>query len=116
MNYTITIPCVKENLQEIRKFVKSSLQDHGLSEVEINALVLAIDEISANLIIHAHKNNPHDHIDLKIEVHEGEGVVKVSGGFLGEGLTHEVELEMRALERGHGGPDKAHPEEQEEAV
>lgn len=75
MNYTITIPCVKEKLQVIRNFVKSSLQNHGLSEVEINALVLAIDEISANLIIHAHKNNPHDYIDLKIEVLEGEGVV-----------------------------------------
>ena len=68
MSYNITIACKKENLKTLREFVSESLQNHGLSDVDINAMVLAIDEISANLIIHAHNNNPKDSFDLKIEI------------------------------------------------
>ena len=75
MNYNLTIACSKEKLKDIRLFVRESLKNHGLDDVEISALVLAIDEISANLIIHGHNNNPKDHFDLIIDIKKGQGVV-----------------------------------------
>ena len=75
MKYALTISCQKERLKDIRIFVRESLQDHGLDDVEISALVLAIDEISANLIIHGHDCNPADNFDLQIEIKKGQGVI-----------------------------------------
>ncbi len=75
MKYRITIACTKDKLKEIRIFVRKSLQNHGLDDVQISAMVLAIDEISANLIIHGHDCNPKDKFELNIEVIKGKGVI-----------------------------------------
>ena len=100
MKYAITIPCRKEKLQEIRLFVRSSLQDHGLDEVEINALVLAIDEISANVIIHAHKNNPKDLIDLNIEIQKGRGIIfKIIDDGVGFDITQYKAPDLKEIIR-----------------
>jgi serine/threonine-protein kinase RsbW len=59
--------CSRENLKGIREFVKSVLRNYSLSELEINQMVLAVDEVCANLIIHSHKCNPGDAIELSIK-------------------------------------------------
>ena len=68
MNYTYKIPCRKEKLRDIRSFVKEVLNKHSISEIDVSTLVLAIDEVCANLIIHGHGCNPHDSIELEIKV------------------------------------------------
>ena len=40
-------------LGEIREFIKNELQNHGLNEIEIQKIIVAIDEICTNLIKHA---------------------------------------------------------------
>lgn len=73
MKYNRKVPCTKEQLKEIRGFVNNSLGQHGLSDVDISAMVLAIDEVCANLIIHSHECNPKEHIEIiiNVDIHNG---------------------------------------------
>ena len=52
----------------MRHFVRQVLNKYALSEIEINRLVLALDEVCANLIIHKHKCSPNRYIHLKINI------------------------------------------------
>ena len=67
MKYSYKVPCKKEKLRDIRGFVKEVLGKHGLSDLDISTLVLAIDEVCANLIIHSHECNPKESIELEIK-------------------------------------------------
>ena len=73
--YHCTVPCRKEKLKNIRLFVKEKLDSHGLSELDVSSIVLAVDEICANLIIHSNKCNPDESILLKMEVQEDKEVI-----------------------------------------
>lgn len=66
--------CSRDNLKGIRDFVNSVLRNYSLSDVEINQMVLAVDEVCANLIIHSHKCNASDAIELSIK-NSKEGIV-----------------------------------------
>lgn len=61
MNYQYNIGCSLSNLKGVRDFIRQSLKGQGMSDVEISAIVLAMDEMCSNLMIHAHHCNP-DHI------------------------------------------------------
>ena len=74
MKYKFTASCSKEQLKSIRAFVNSSLNNHGLSDIDISTLVLAIDEVCANLIIHSHHCDPSHFLDLVINVQNGQGI------------------------------------------
>ena len=58
--------CSRENLKGIRDFVNNVLKNHPLSETEINQIVLAVDEICSNMVIHSHNCNENDAIELNI--------------------------------------------------
>ncbi|MCZ6899981.1 MAG: ATP-binding protein, partial [Bacteroidetes bacterium] len=58
MDYRYNCQCSKEKLKKIREFVSEVLHKYNLTEVKINELVLAVDEVCANLIIHSHNCNP----------------------------------------------------------
>ncbi|MEQ8304045.1 MAG: ATP-binding protein [Cyclobacteriaceae bacterium] len=66
MNYRYNIGCSLSNLKGIREFIRTSLADHGISELELSALILAIDEMCSNLMIHAHHCNPEHVLELRI--------------------------------------------------
>lgn len=72
MIYNYKVKCSKDKLREIRGFVTEVLQNYSLSEIEISKLVLAVDEVCANLMIHAHNCNPKETIELSIDVKENE--------------------------------------------
>lgn len=59
---------MKEKLRDIRMFVSGSLKNHALPDVQISTLVLAVDEVCANLIIHSHKCNPDEYIEISITI------------------------------------------------
>ena len=75
MNYKYKVPCRKEKLRDIRKFVSAALRNHALPDVQISTLVLAVDEVCANLIIHSHKCNPKEYIELSITVDTDNNIV-----------------------------------------
>lgn len=59
---------MKEKLRDIRMFVSESLKNHTLPDVQISTLVLAVDEVCANLIIHSHKCNAKENIEISITI------------------------------------------------
>lgn len=73
--YNYQVACKKEKLRDIRAFVKRILDRLGLSEVDSNTLILAIDEVCANLIIHAHHCNAEDSIEIAISLDEDNKLV-----------------------------------------
>lgn len=70
MSYNIQVSCCTGELQTIRDFVYDKLKGYSLSDVVLNQLILAVDEICANLIIHSHDCNPNHTIELAISVKE----------------------------------------------
>ena len=67
MNRSITIPCSKAKLESIREFVSDILKNLGISEVETHKIILAIDEVCANLIIHSNNCNPDESLQVAVE-------------------------------------------------
>ena len=68
MNYQYSIGCSLSNLKGIRDFIRMSLKGHGISDVMMNEIVLALDEMCSNLMIHAHNCNPDDQLELHINI------------------------------------------------
>jgi serine/threonine-protein kinase RsbW len=68
MSYQYNIGCSLTNLKGIRDFIRNALKQQHVPEVEISAIVLALDEMCSNLMIHAHHCNPDHLLELHIEV------------------------------------------------
>jgi serine/threonine-protein kinase RsbW len=68
MEYKFKVPCSKSKLGEIREFLQRVLSENSIPEVTVNTLVLAVDEVCANLIIHSHNCDPNEQIELKVRV------------------------------------------------
>lgn len=75
MKYKYKVGCSIENLKGVRDFIRTSLKNHGVSELEISEMVLALDEMCSNLMIHAHKCNPDDLFELHIIIDNNSPVV-----------------------------------------
>ena len=71
MDYTYSVNCSRTNLKPIRDFVEEALKDFAISDIEKNQLVLAVDEICANLIIHSHQGDSKSVIEIHIQDQEG---------------------------------------------
>ena len=68
MDNQLKVSCRKEKLKEVRHFVENFLRKYGVPEIEAGEMVLAVDEVCANLMIHSHQCNPKKHIGVKIEM------------------------------------------------
>ncbi|MDX2302887.1 MAG: ATP-binding protein [Microscillaceae bacterium] len=66
MTHHFKVNCLRDNLKLIREFVQTVLTEYPLSEIETNQLILAVDEVCSNLIIHAHDCNPDINIEINI--------------------------------------------------
>lgn len=86
MNNSIRVNCTKKNLKIIRDFVSEYLRALSLTDILLNQIVLAVDEICANLIIHANHEDPSKHIVLAIQQTK-------------QTLRFEISDEGRAFER-----------------
>lgn len=98
--------CKREKLKEIRHFVADTLTDIGLPEGDAHKIILAVDEVCANLIIHSNKCNPSECIELFIEDHGSNGVFFEIIDY-GEGFNYnnykEPNLEEIIRKRKKGG-------------
>jgi len=66
------VACQRENLRQVREFVNIILSEEKLSELEVNQLVLAVDEICSNLIIYAHPTDNNEELEVSILTMEKE--------------------------------------------
>ena len=70
MKSALRIPCSRQNLQEVRDFVRGYLADRHLADIAVNQVVLAVDEVVANFIIHANGEDENQFLDLKLAFDE----------------------------------------------
>ncbi len=97
--------CSRENLKGIRDFVTGVLRNYSLSEIEINHMVLAVDEVCSNLIIHSHKCNADDAIELSIR-NQATGVtfeIIDRAGTYFDPDTYELPPIKTLVDKGHKG-------------
>ncbi|MBU2915549.1 ATP-binding protein [Reichenbachiella agariperforans] len=67
--------CAKEKLKEIRAFVADTLGNMGVSENECHKIILAVDEVCANLIIHSNQCDASEKLELFVEDHGDHCVI-----------------------------------------
>lgn len=65
--YYFKTTCDINHLKDIRSFVTKTLEAFQIVETQINLMVLAVDEICANRILHNHAHDISKVIEIKIE-------------------------------------------------
>jgi serine/threonine-protein kinase RsbW len=77
MKYNFSTSCSKSRLREIRAFTEGVLRKHEIDELEISTIVLAVDEVCANLIIHAHECDDEHELKLEVKVNNQDVVFNI---------------------------------------
>jgi serine/threonine-protein kinase RsbW len=77
MENSLKVGCLKASLPEIRNFIWGRLEYVLLPDSEKNLIVLAIDEVCANLIVHSNKSNPKKSIEIEAGSNGNSFVCKI---------------------------------------
>lgn len=77
MKRTLQISCSKCNLAVIRRFVRDWLKDQRIQGAQANQIVLAVDEVSANCMIHQHDCDGKSEIEICMYKDQGAVWVEV---------------------------------------
>lgn len=75
MKNSHTIRCSLKSLQGIREFVRDALASCRADSRVAGELVLALDEMCSNLIIHGHRCNPDHVIEISVDTDDPTRVV-----------------------------------------
>lgn len=75
MNYKYKVGCSIENLKGVRDFIRTSLKNHRIPDLVVSEIVLALDEMCSNLMIHAHHCNPDEMFEINIYVEGNKPLV-----------------------------------------
>jgi serine/threonine-protein kinase RsbW len=86
MKSSIQIYCDRENLVQVRQFVSNCLKKTSLSDIEANALILAVDEVCANVIIHSTKCDNKKILDVLVEISNNDILFEI----LDRGLGYDL--------------------------
>jgi serine/threonine-protein kinase RsbW len=86
MRFNLKVYCEKTHLKDIRQFITEKLKAYVHDDLEINRMVLAVDEICANLIIHSNYCNANEAINLELFIEESGVTFKISD----EGETFDL--------------------------
>jgi serine/threonine-protein kinase RsbW len=66
MEKMMKLYCETSRLVELRDFLQGILAGTSMSEVEQHQVILAVEEVAANLIIHSHDCNPAEFIEINV--------------------------------------------------
>jgi serine/threonine-protein kinase RsbW len=86
MKRSIQIYCNKNNLIKVRQFVSSSLKTTSLTDIEINSLVLAVDEICANVIVHSAACDTSKMLDVCTDVNTQKAIFEI----IDRGISYDL--------------------------
>lgn len=90
MKVNLTTVCNTRAQEEIRAFLNRYFKDTGLTESEVNQLILAIDEAIANAIIHGNQSDPEKTISMDIDFSEKRILIEIGDiGLFDESLRKE---------------------------
>lgn len=74
MVYSTKVQCQTSDLRPMRDFAWEVLLKYQVPEKEANLIVLALDEVCANRMIHSHNCNPNESLEVLIK-DEGDNLV-----------------------------------------
>lgn len=69
--------CTKENLAQIRDFLRNNLSIKHVLDPTQNQIILAVDEICANSIIHANQENKNKCIDIYLKYYDNQIQIEI---------------------------------------
>jgi serine/threonine-protein kinase RsbW len=78
MRHELKLYCNTDQLSGLRAFLNEILVKTSLPEIEQHQVMLAVDEVCANLIIHSHGCNPHHQISVQVLTQEAGLVIEIS--------------------------------------
>ncbi|MBI3220625.1 MAG: ATP-binding protein [Bacteroidetes bacterium] len=106
MSYHYNTGCSLNNLKGVREFIRRSLDGQEVSDLELGAIVLALDEMCSNLMIHAHHCNPDHFIALNIHIPDkGKFIFEIidDGSMFDINQFQEPKLDNLVHEKRKGG-------------
>lgn len=105
MKHEIKLNCEKSRLVDLRAFLNKVLAKTPLSEITKNQVILAVDEVCSNLIIHSHDCNPSDQIALEVTNSGDQLVFEIKDHGEGFNILEYKQPELNAVkkERRKGG-------------
>ncbi|MDN3204890.1 ATP-binding protein [Algoriphagus sediminis] len=77
MNNVIKLYCQTASLAELRKFLQEKLEESAISDALQLQLILAVEEVCANLIIHSHHCNQSEHISVQVSQSESRIIFEI---------------------------------------
>jgi len=104
-NRSIVVSCKRANLKQIRLFVAEALQPLALGEIMLNQLILAVDEICANFIIHSNQEDETKKIKVVVSRQAKQLMFEISDDGLAynPGNYREPKLKDLIVQRRKGG-------------
>ena len=70
------VPCDVNHLADIRGFVRGALQEYAVSDNLVSPVVLSVEELCANAIIHGNQRDSGRKLELRIFLSNGSVVVE----------------------------------------
>lgn len=101
MKVNLTTVCSTRAQEEIRAFLNRYFDNTGLTESEVNQLILAIDESIANAIIHGNNSDESKTISMDIDFSEKRIVIEIGdiGLFNNTLIKSKVEKDIKDVIR-----------------
>lgn len=95
--YGFNSPCTKDSLKNIREFLKINLSSRNIRDPEQNQIVVAVDEICSNSIIHANKENNCKCIDIYLKYLNEELIIEIIDKGIEYDATNFIEPTIQQL-------------------
>ncbi len=107
LNNKIKIVRDPQNLKAVRDFVSATLQKMSVPDPEINMIVLAVDEVCANRILHSPANSGEafNNIELEIENNNNDFtfLIRDTGAFYDINTHESPDIHKLIAEKRKGG-------------
>jgi serine/threonine-protein kinase RsbW len=105
MSYSYSLTCQTSSLSGLRSFLQMTLSMLSLTDIEKHKITLAVEEVCANLIIHSHRCNPEDKIQLEVKNMGGSLIFEITDqGSAFNILEYQVpDLKKVIVEKRKGG-------------
>jgi serine/threonine-protein kinase RsbW len=85
MRHNLILSCEKSKLAELRGFLNGVLDKSMLSDITKNQVILAVDEVCSNIMIHSHACDPSHKIFLEVIQSESKLIFEIKDN--GEGFN-----------------------------
>jgi serine/threonine-protein kinase RsbW len=75
--FTYNTFCLTSNLHKIRDFLRFNMKQKNVSDKEQNLIILAVDEICSNSMIHGNLENSNSPLDICISYESNQVVIDI---------------------------------------